>query len=206
MYEIQRKWSDQYVPAAQALLGYVFSKETFAVASFERDVKEATDLVWLESAKGNGKSLAFRIRKPEFWEKYPYDFTFRYRLKNGSLETEFKKIIEYGCGDYFLYAHADPSQPGRIAHHWIIDLNQFRFFYKHGIIKMTSEKPNGDGTWFLAFDVRNMPDGVVYCGSDAELCQDKKIKKTPNPRSVFSSNKKASGCNYTDLLPFEAYP
>lgn len=199
-YVQDRKESDVYIPSAVSLLAYLFSKELFTESTPDDDMKKASDLTWLRSSDVGGKHIALRVRKADVWgmRDYRYDFTLRARRGNG-VETEFSKIVVKGYGDYLLYAHADPGKPRRLAHHWLVNLERFRFFYYQGMIKPPKEISNGDGTYFYPFDVRKMPQGVVMYGSDAELCGDK-ITPTPKPRNLFTAPKAARGKAFTENL------
>lgn len=197
-YEFDRRDSDAYIPAACGLLAYLFSSELFVISSPDEDMKKASDLKWLRSTEVGGKTIAFRVRWPDVWENYKYDFTIRARRSNGT-RTEFAKIVDDGCGDYLLYAHACPVQPRRLAHHWLIDLQAFRDAYLNGLIALPRERSNGDGTYFYPFDVRKMTHGVVMFGSDAELCGEK-IAKTPKASDFFTASKPAKGRNCSGLL------
>lgn len=197
-YESDRRDSDAYIPAACGLLAYLFSGELFIVSTPDEDMKKASDLKWLRSTDVGGKNIALRVRWPDVWDKYKYDFTIRARRKNGA-RTEFSKIVEDGHGDYLLYAHACPVNPRKLAHHWLINLQKFRECFCNGLIALPGERSNGDGTYFYPFDVRKMPNRVVMFGSDADLCGDK-ITKTPKASTLFTASKSAKGKSYSGLL------
>jgi hypothetical protein len=169
-YRDNRKWSDQYLPSVIKLCGYLFAERIFTISTPDEDMMRCSDLTWLKASDLELPSIAVRIRRPRFWEKYPFDFTLRARLSNG-FKTEFEKIVVDGYGDILIYAHADSSVNRKLAHYWIIDLNLFRHYVNDGNIPKPKEIGNGDGTYFYPFDVRHMPSGVVMCGSDMDAAE-----------------------------------
>lgn len=74
----------------------------FEVASFEADVKRATDM--LISVTGE-KAIAVRVRSEGYWQR---DLTLRAHRSSGVM-TELEKI-KAGNGDFYLYAWAKGSQ------------------------------------------------------------------------------------------------
>lgn len=199
-YTEDRSWSDQYLLAGIKLCGYLFAEKSFSVSPPDEDIKRCSDLTWIRTIEQDGKRIGMRIRKPDVWAKYPYDFTLRSKRTSG-VKTEFEKIVTDGYGDILVYAHADENIPGKLAHHWIVDLAAFRMHFQSGQIKTPREKNNGDGTYFFPFDVRRMPTGVILFGSDAHLCHDK-IATTPRPQQLFKPSKIIPGIPFTEQLPF----
>lgn len=150
-YAHDRRWSDLVIPQIRMIVGYHLIQE----ASFEVDVKEATDLMVFSA---RDIRVAARVRRPGFAERYPYEFTIRVARPSG-VRTELEKIVD-GWGDALFYGHADTS--GKIVLWHLISLSAFRAaLARHAVngnrLKW-STNVNSDGTWFRAFDIRSFPD------------------------------------------------
>jgi hypothetical protein len=157
-YANDRKWSDQYIDAAARILG----PKLIIPAPIEKDVRESTDLIIL---KARDMRIAMRMRSP--WnkdrqppERYYYDFTVRTHRDSGK-KTELAKLSE-GYGDWMFYGHADPDIAGVISQWMIINLHSWRAqLCRCGLNKKITppgdpdyRENRGDGTYFVAFDVR----------------------------------------------------
>jgi len=150
-YIKNRQWSDCMIPQIKSIVGPLLLEP----APFERDAKEATDLIVL---KAKDMRIAARVRRPGYAERYPFQFTIRAHLGSG-VKTEFAKIAE-GWGDWLFYGHADGAD--KIGLWWLIDLSAFRYALimggRDGMKDVSwQDCRNGDGTGFYAFDVRDFP-------------------------------------------------
>lgn len=149
-YDINRQWSDRYIPQIKSLVG----SHLLQAAPDLLDQRHATDLLMLDA---RDMRIAARVRRPGYAERYPYDFTIRSRLPSGG-ETELAKIIN-GAGDWMFYGHASASGEG-FDKWWLIDLRAFRA----GLVRYGEKglrwgnKTNADGTRFTWFDLRSFPE------------------------------------------------
>ena len=147
-YQRNRQWSDKFIRHFRMVAGYCIT----AVSSVEEDCQHNTDLIVLIA---RNVRIACRVRRHKYFDMYPNEFTIRCRLGSGT-RTELDKIRD-GWGDYLVYAFADEAERNFCAYR-VIDLARFR----EALPGLTwKETPNGDGTFFAAFDARNMPSGVV---------------------------------------------
>jgi hypothetical protein len=156
-YRENRDWSDAYIPEICKIVG----PRLLVTASFEVDTKQATDLILL---KARDMRIAARVRRPGYAARYPFEFTVRSRHDSGA-KTEFAKMLE-GFGDWMFYGHAHPQNAGEINRWMLIDLAKWREFlsrtnYSGGWAPFAIPKSNGDGTHFIAFDIRKMPEVVI---------------------------------------------
>ena len=144
-YTSDRSWSDGFIPSIKTIVGpYLLEPSTF-----ERDTREATDLIVLIA---RDMRIAARVRRPGAFERWPYDFTIRERRDSGA-ETELQKIVD-GWGDWLLYGHAFDNER---LHKWmIVNLHALRSALIRRVIPrdMTGTISNGDGTYFRRFDIR----------------------------------------------------
>ena len=160
-YSEDRAWSDKYIPEMKRIIGpYLLIESTDEI-----DRKQAADLIILT---GRNLTIACRLRRAEYAERYPYDITIRSRRSNG-VKTEFEKIVD-GYGDMMFYGFA--SSDGTSIQRWsLVDLTALRAYLiregwrAEGRNKPWSERKNPDGTTsFAAFDLRGLP-GYVIVGS-----------------------------------------
>ena len=106
-------------------------------------------------------TIACRVRRPGYAERYPNEFTVRSKLDNGH-KTELAKLIE-GWGDWMFYGHAKDTGVGS----WmLIDLHLWRRAllvagFKEGWSRLAERRSNGDGTHFVAFDINKMPFDIL---------------------------------------------
>jgi len=150
-YQRDRSWSDLMIGQIRAIVGPHLLQPT----SFDMDTKQAADL-FVFTAKD--MTIAARVRRPGYADKYPFEFTIRSARDNGTT-TELSKIIDR-WGDWFFYGHA--SETDHIARWWLIDLHAFRAaLIRHnridGVYLLSSKRDNGDGTHFIAYDLRSFP-------------------------------------------------
>ena len=155
-YQTDRKWSDHFIPTIKQIVGPFLLEPS----SLELDMVQATDLMVLV---GRDIRIAARVRRPGYSERYPYEFTIRSQRDSGA-ETELNKIVN-GWGDWLFYGHSDSS--GTIPRWWLVDLSSFRaaLIRRNGSIGINQS--NGDGTHFVAFDVRQFPKNppILVAGS-----------------------------------------
>lgn len=145
-YQSDRSWSDHFIPAIKRIVGPYLLES----APIEEDCKRATDLIILAA---RDKRIACRMRRPGYAEKYPFDFTVRSERDSGA-ETELSKLVN-GYGDWMFYGHATPD--GDVGRWMLINLHSWRAHLiraedRKQVVPRSND--NGDGTRFLAFDVR----------------------------------------------------
>lgn len=153
-YAQDRKWSDAFIPAIKQVVGPLLLEES----SFEVDTQQAADLVVMNA---RDKTIACRVRRAGYADRYGYEFTIRSARDNGA-KTELEKIVD-GFGDWMFYGHA--HQDGMNVSRWmVISLPALRAAI---IRKQASplKQSNGDGTHFIAFDARALPNDCVIAAS-----------------------------------------
>lgn len=154
-YQINRTFSDRFERQIKRILG-----ELFFVNVFRKDVKENTDLTFLEA---KNIDFACRVRKFCYYEKYPNDITIRSISKNKK-KTEIHKIAE-GFGRYMFYGFCNKEET-KIISYRIIDLNKFRYKMitddSIRAVLYNEVKMNKDGTGFKTFNIPNNSDLIVY--------------------------------------------
>lgn len=159
----RRTWSESYNALVKSILGQVL----FTEAPLEIDRYEASDIIYKVSGRGD---VGVRIRKPECFEKYRFDVTFR--AENGrAKKTEIDKIID-GRGTWMFYAIAAPDNRTFLS--WVLlDLNAWRAARFRGeIAPVIENKSNFDGTGFDVYDLRsfrNSDPPIIVAASDPEL-------------------------------------
>lgn len=153
-YDKDRRWSDGFIPAIKAIVGPLLLEES----SFEVDTQQAADLVVMNA---RDKTIACRVRRCGYADRYGNEFTIRAKRDTGT-KTELEKIID-GFGDWMFYGHAAPD--GMNISRWmVISLPALRAaIIRHQAHPM--KQSNGDGTHFVAFDVRRVPDACVIASS-----------------------------------------
>ena len=165
-YRDDRSWSDRYLPAIRQLVG----PHLLIPAPIELDTQQATDLIVL---RARDMMIACRVRRHGYVDIYPFDITLRSKRDSGS-RTELEKIVE-GWGDWMFYGHAAATGDG-IERWYLLDLHQWRReFVREGLrsaLKKDAKyrgviqpRSNGDGTHFVAFDVRRFPAALVIASS-----------------------------------------
>jgi hypothetical protein len=159
--ETARDWaySDQFLPHAKRIIGEYLT----VAAPLEIDCREATDLIYIVSGRGD---VAFRVRRPKYAIDYPYDVTFRV-MRDGFNETELDKILN-GNALWMLYGFG--AEDGQTIARWfLLNLNAFRAALLRGQLKRSHMHPNGDGTGFEIFDVRilrGIDPAIVFAASE----------------------------------------
>jgi hypothetical protein len=164
LYATDRSWSDRYIPAICAAIGPHLMK----VASVKADLKKAADLTLLYA---RDVTIATRMRRHGYLERYPHHFTIRAIRDNGA-PTELDKYIA-GWGDLMFYGHAAEGAEPVLAAWMLLRLNALRAIWiRHPEILQQDEgegwgwmKWFPDGTrsrWFdLRFLVRDCPELLV---------------------------------------------
>lgn len=148
-YQEDRVWSDRFIPCIKRLVG----PHLLEPSSFEVDTKQAADLVVLTA---KNMTIACRVRRHGYADKYRYEFTVRSARDSGA-RTELEKLTD-GWGDWMFYGHAAQSSP-IVERWWLIDLSAWRaaLIRDPGSV-VKGNKSNGDGTHFVYFDVRSFKD------------------------------------------------
>ncbi len=152
----EKKWSDQFIPEIQSILGRYF----FQVASFEEDLNRNTDLV-LDLSNLNGGRIALRIRRLKFL-KHGNEFTIRSAVLAGH-KTELEKLLG-GDGDYIFYGFGSDS--GELVRWFIGDLVVFRRWYleymkDNGGRIPGNKRHNAEGSEFRVFAIADLPEDFI---------------------------------------------
>jgi hypothetical protein len=162
--ETDRDWnySDGFLAHAKILIG----QHLLIAAPMEVDCKEASDLIFLVSGRGD---VAFRVRRPHYMEQYPFDITFRSN-REGFEKTELDKILE-GKARWMLYGFGSEDR-ATLARWVLLNLDAFRAAMLRGLVKRDrARRDNGDGTGFEWFDVRILRglDETIILASSHEI-------------------------------------
>lgn len=153
-YQSDRAWSDNFIPAIKQIVGPLLLE----ASSFEIDTTQAADLVVLNA---RDKTIAARVRRFGYADRYPHDFTIRSSRDSGA-KTELEKIVD-GFGDWMFYGHSDESETG-ISRWMVINLASLRA----ALIRDKApwkKKSNSDGTHFVAFDIRDLPESCLIAAN-----------------------------------------
>lgn len=116
VYEKNRTIEDKFSKVIKTILG-----NQFFVKDIQMDLKNGTD--FLTFMAKNQIKVAVRLRRYSYLEKYPEDFTIRWKLRSG-VKTEIHKIME-GLVDYLLYGFINEEET-KIIKYFIGDLSVFR--------------------------------------------------------------------------------
>lgn len=156
-YQQDKRWSDRFLPEIKSILG----QHLIGAASLEEDRKRNTDLIVL---KMEAVRIACRVRKYEYYVRYPDEFTIR-ASRPSKQKTELTKIVE-GWGRFFFYGFADEHEQRLYA--WsLCDLNVFRIWFQrylaaHGGKTPGEFKSNHDGSSsFGVFHLDDLPNEFV---------------------------------------------
>lgn len=154
-------WQVKYLQPIKNIVGPMLLDP----APIEQDMRQATDLMVLMA---RDLRIGCRIRRAGYADKYPWDFTLRSRRDSGA-ETELSKIVN-GWGDWLFYGHAEHDEVPSLARWFVIDLHAWRAHMIRDGFRNPAERlvrfktmPNGDGTYFTAFDVRSFPPVPPIC-------------------------------------------
>jgi hypothetical protein len=158
-------WQARYVPIIRRIVGPLLLEE----APAKIDKCEATDLLVLHA---RDMRIACRVRKPGYADRYGHEFTIRSKRDTGAV-TELKKLVN-GFGDWMFYGHAAEEILG-IERWMIVDLHAWRAHHIRSpeLMRMIAKKQhNGDGTHFVAYDVRDFPsDPPILLSQSFEMLQ-----------------------------------
>lgn len=165
-YRDDRAWSDRFLPIMRLLIG----PHLLIPSSLEVDTQQASDLVVL---RGRDMTIACRVRRHGYADRFPWDITIRAKRDTGA-RTELEKIVE-GWADWMFYGHASEDH-GAIDRWYLVDLSVWRReFIREGVRsalgrdlhrkRQLRPQSNGDGTHFVAFDVRQFPADLVIASS-----------------------------------------
>ena len=143
-YAEDRSFADRFTPAIKRILGGLMIEE----ATEEEDTQHATDLVLVAKS---GLRVGCRIRRSQYADKYPWEFTIRNSKASGA-KTEAEKIFDDGWGDWLFYGFAE--EHGAELQRWmVIDLSALRTHAATMPIKVMRAY---DAT-FRVFDARYFP-------------------------------------------------
>lgn len=164
-WKADKRWSDRFLPEIKQILGLYLIAEP----PIEEDQERNTDLMVL---KMDTIRVGCRVRKHEYFQKYPHDFTIRAGRPSG-VKTELAKILE-GWGQYLFYGFCDPDE-NRLQAWRLIDLNVFRLWFNRETGKLDRHawpgtgRDNHDGSSvFRAFNIKSMPTEMVKAQSGNE--------------------------------------
>jgi hypothetical protein len=150
--DVDRVWSDRYIPIISTVVG----PHLMTPAPLWRDRNEAADLMTLAA---KNVTIGVRMRRPNFAERYPYQFTLR-AIRTSGTKTELDKVVD-GLGDLMFYGHAAPGDEPALAAWMLLDLAALRsVFIRHPeILNEPGEgrgwmRPFPDGTQSMWFDAR----------------------------------------------------
>ena len=160
IYENNRLFSDQYINQLKEICGRIF----FKIAPLEIDMKQATDLVVLNSK--DDLTIGCRVRRNCYYKKYPNQFTIRCSVPS-DVKTEWHKILEGWC-KYFLYGFTDQEEIK--IQSWMIGAmdifrKQISQWLDYGEEPWEFQK-NKDGTKFNCFDYRKFPPEFIIAAQE----------------------------------------
>ena len=165
-WQSDKRWADRFMDEIKFILGFYL----IGPANEEEDQFRNTDLVVL---KMNAIRIACRIRRNEFFQKYPNEFTIRAGRPSGA-KTELAKIIE-GWGDYMFYGFTNQRETSLEA--WILgDLAAFRGWYTRAVIQNKGQLPGSfhanpdNSSSFFAFDLHDMPEHFIIGAKNTAAC------------------------------------
>jgi hypothetical protein len=157
-WQDDKRWSDRFLPEIKRILG----EHLIGEPPLEEDQERNTDLIVLRM---DPLRIACRVRRPGYLKRFGHEFTIREGRPSG-VKTELSKVLE-GWGDYLFYGHADDEER-RLAQWFLLDLRPFRLWFHRQTVARNGSPPgeeqdNRDGSsWFRAFDVRALPEEVLY--------------------------------------------
>lgn len=158
-------WQMKFLPAIRNIVGPLLLEP----APFEVDAKEATDLLVL---RARDMRIGCRVRRAGYAERYPWEFTIRSHRDSGA-KTELNKIVE-GWGDWLFYGHAEHDDLPSLCRWFLVDLHALRaHLIRDQKACVPAKHSNGDGTHFVAFDVRRFPHdpAILVAGSHEPLAR-----------------------------------
>jgi hypothetical protein len=144
-YAVDRRFSDKFTDAIRHIVGYLL----LVPAPFEVDAKQAGDFVVLSSRAG--VTVAARVRRQVFAERYPFDFTIRLARDSGT-KTEHAKLSE-GFGTWMFYGFQAAPDSTDIDLWWLIDLDAWRAHETNGTVSGSRRRARSEE--FMAYDIRD---------------------------------------------------
>lgn len=161
-YAVDRAYGERFIPTVTAIVGPYLLQPS----PFEIDTREAADLIVL---RAEPVTIGVRIRRPGY-ERFAHEFTIRSHRDNGA-KTELEKIMRGWCG-WFFYGHGDDGHGDPVLSRWmLVDMKVWRFALQaRGYPRAKErgaivEKSNGDGTHFIACNVRKWPRYMLIAAS-----------------------------------------
>ncbi len=155
MFRENFDWQMPYLEPIKRIIGPLL----LIAADFDRDATEATDMLVLTA---RDMRIGCRVRRVGYADKYPWDFTIRSKYDSGA-KTELAKITE-GWGDWLFYGHAGHDERPVLARWFVINLAAWRAqMIRTRELGKPRHIPNGDGTYFVAFDVRAFAEQPPVC-------------------------------------------
>jgi len=143
-------WQKRFIPEIKSIM----AKHIITESEHYVDCQEATDLVVL---RNKISSIACRVRKYGFADRYPNEFTIRKGLASGA-KTELEKINSGFC-DLYFYGHASKNGMN-IESYVVLDMDVFRETLiaadderKKFLFRNQSKTPTGEE--FIAFNVND---------------------------------------------------
>ena len=156
-YKEDRAWSDKFNVIFQQIIGICFSM----VASAYDDTNRNTDIITFFVGKAR---VACRARRNSYLARFDHQFTIRVLRLSGA-KTELDKLLA-GWGDFILYGFSNHEETD--LEQWILgDLQVLREYIK-GLEKLPEAIDNGDGTYFIPFNLRDIPGFVVKSSMDVK--------------------------------------
>lgn len=160
VYQADAAFSRRFAPQIKRILG----EHLIIEAPPEEDAHHNTDLMVLRL---DAVRIACRVRRHRYLRLFGDEITIRCDRPSGT-KTEFEKIVRDGWGDFLFYGFASQCETGICR--WVLgDLQVFRAYVQQQI-RVTGRLPgkrrvNTDGTEFLAYPIRTLPDGFVVAYS-----------------------------------------
>lgn len=145
-WQQDKRWEEGYHGQVLSILGVLTPHlAEIKVASAEKDRANATDF----EVTLSGGTIAVRLRRPECKFR---DLTIRALRDNGA-KTELAKIKE---GYAYRYFYGWTDQQRKIAEWILVNLDKVR---ETGLLEKPRQlRPNGDGTYFISIELRELYD------------------------------------------------
>lgn len=133
-----------------------YIKQILGLHFFKKDIRadmqEGTDflVVSIEPVK-----IALRLRRFEYFRRYPDEFTIRWKRPSG-VKTEIDKIRE-GLVDFMLYGFVDKEEE-KIIQYFIGDLEIFRICEPNPVCIKPNDPPDSE---LAAFKITQFPKSFI---------------------------------------------
>lgn len=151
-FEIDKKWADKFNKQVKSIVGPLLLEE----ADFKTDAERVGDFSLVSRA---GTTIACRIRKYSYLNRYKNEFTIRSHRDSGA-KTEMAKIVD-GYGTWFFYGFCDEKEENILCAR-ILDFIAFRGRLIRRERDLWTTRDNGDGTRFLSFKIEDFPNIIVH--------------------------------------------